>query len=61
MFISCDACGYDSGDRSSNLQLADKVNNDGGHMLMTYNEDGNPTGWEILCPKRCGEQYIHLD
>lgn len=61
MYVSCDKCGYDSGDRDSNTELAAKVNADGGSMMMAYDENGKPKGWEIACPNGHDGESIHLD
>lgn len=61
MYVCCDECGYDSGDRDSGQELADKVNSDGGHMEMTHDEFGEPAGWSIACPKGHDGESVHLD
>lgn len=63
MFVSCDACRYDSGDFDTPDELARRVNIDGGFMEFQYGPgpDYAPDGWKILCPQRCGEQYVHMD
>jgi hypothetical protein len=61
MFVRCDVCGYDSGDRDSNTELAAKVNADGGHMMMAYDEHGKPKGWDVACPNGHGEDDVRMD
>lgn len=61
MYVTCDACNYDSGDYDTPDEVAHRVNVDGGFMEMQYDETGLPDGWKIRCPKNCGEQYTHLD
>jgi len=61
MFVSCDECKYDSGDRDGNQELAEKVNADGGKMMMAYDENGKPKGWEITCPNGHSGDSIHMD
>jgi hypothetical protein len=61
MFVSCDDCGYDSGDQPDNQTLAAKVNADGGHMMMAYDDLGKPKGWDISCPQGHDGDSIHLD
>jgi YD repeat-containing protein len=61
MFVYCDKCKYDSGDRDGNASLAAKVNADGGHMEMAYDEHGKPKGWNIACPNGHDGDEIHLD
>jgi hypothetical protein len=47
MYVCCIVCGYDSGDRDSADELAQKVTADGGTM-----ERVPPRGsWKIVCPK----------
>lgn len=55
MFVYCDKCGYDSGDKDSGEELAVKVLEDGGFMFIT------DEGWVIKCPKGHDGDNIHLD
>jgi len=55
MFVYCDKCGYDSGDESSNTELAKKVLEDGGLMFDTQQ------GWYIECPQGHNRDEIHMD
>lgn len=61
MNVQCDACGYDSGDQDGNQELADKVNADGGSIMMAYDENGKPKGWDISCPSGHSGDDIHMD
>jgi YD repeat-containing protein len=61
MFVQCDLCKYDSGDRDSTTELAAKVNADGGKMEMQYDDNGKPKGWNIACPKGHDGDSIRLD
>jgi len=61
MYIHCNACEYDSGDHDSGAELTAKVNADGGHMEMDYDEYGKPKGWNITCPNGHDGEDIHLD
>ena len=61
MHVYCEKCGYDSGDRDDSESLAEKVNADGGHMMMGCDENGKPRGWEISCPSGHDDEDIHLD
>jgi hypothetical protein len=55
MFVYCDKCGYDSGDFESNTDLAKKVLEDGGLMLMTQQ------GWHIECPNGHNGHFRNLN
>ena len=64
MFISRDKCHYDSGDRSTNEELARKVIQDGDEMYKVPSRtlDGQPyTHWYIKCPQGHDGDEIHLD
>jgi len=61
MCVRCDECGYDSGDKDGNQELADKVNADGGMMEMVYDEFGKSSGWSIVCPNGHDGDSIHMD
>ena len=66
MHVYCSKCHYDSGDFEDSHEIAQKVNDDGGHMEMAYDsETGKPRGWNIVCPK-CGDDdhgndNMHID
>lgn len=52
MYVYCKKCDYDSGDKDSSEELAEKVKKDGGQM--EHQEDtktGKSRGWRIICPK----------
>jgi hypothetical protein len=55
MFIYCDKCKYDSGDRDTVKELSIKVLEDGGLVVAT------DAGWHVECPNGHNEDYIHLD
>jgi hypothetical protein len=57
MSVICDQCKYHSGDYESVATLADKVNNDGGSMLI----DKTTGHWNIICPNGHSGECIHLD
>jgi hypothetical protein len=57
VYVYCDACDYDSGDRDTPDQLADKVNGDGGRMVT----DPGIAGWSITCPNGHGDDHTHMD
>jgi hypothetical protein len=65
MFVSCDKCGYDSGDQESADELAQKVNADGGRMVRVRTKFKDVTrgyiAWDITCPKGHKGDEIHLD
>lgn len=62
MNVSCSKCKYDSGDFDTNEAIAEKVNADGGHMMMARDpETGKAAGWEISCPNGHDGDEIHLD
>lgn len=61
MYVYCKKCGYDSSDKQSNTELAEKVNNDGGDMEMHYDENGKPKGWDIVCPKCRSSKDCNID
>jgi hypothetical protein len=61
MFVSCDKCGYDSGDYTANESIAQKVESDGGSMMLAYDENGKPKGWDITCPNGHSGESIHID
>jgi hypothetical protein len=56
VFVSCDKCGYDSEDRDSALELAEKVRQDGGHMELIPG-----AGWDIECPNGHSGDEVHID
>jgi hypothetical protein len=58
MFISCDRCGYDSGDQDTMKALAAKVIADGGKMETV---EPPQRGWFIACPNGHEGDAIHLD
>lgn len=55
MFVSCDKCKYDSGDKDSTEEIAEKVNKDGGKMIRAE------FGWDITCPNGHDGDEIHMD
>lgn len=55
MFIYCSKCKYDSGDRDSMQELADKLELDGGEAYFTKD------GWQFECPNCKSDQHIHVD
>jgi hypothetical protein len=55
MFVSCDICKYDSGDRDSCDELEKKVNADGGYFEQT------PNGCIIRCPNGHDGDELHMD
>lgn len=61
MYVSCSTCWYDSDDRDTPDELANKVNADGGSMTRSFTADGEPDGWIITCPRDHTGDSIHLD
>ena len=57
MYVMCDACGYDSGDKDTPEELAEKVRADGGHM----DKFAHLRGWTIVCPKGHDGDAVHMD
>jgi hypothetical protein len=57
MFVHCELCGYDSGDRDTDAELAEKVRSDGGKWESAQDRPGV----EITCPAGHTGDSIHLD
>jgi hypothetical protein len=57
MFISCDTCGYDSGDQTSIETLLVQIIHDGGTMEQIPDQ----LGWDIVCPNGHSGECIHMD
>lgn len=55
MYVSCDKCGYDSGDCDSRQALAEKVVDDGGLFFQT------PQGLHVECPSGHNGDEVRID
>lgn len=61
MTIRCLVCGYDSGDHPDNKSLFARVNSDGGHAMLEFDEYGKPAGLELACPNGHDGEDITLE
>ena len=55
MYVFCDKCKWDSGDRDTPAELRDKVRADGGEWVQT------PQGVDVTCPSGHKGDAIHID
>lgn len=61
MFVYCEKCKYDSGDRSDPDLLARKIREDGGEYRVERDKAGRILGIYIRCPQGHDGDEVHLD
>ena len=57
----CNICDYDTGNLGDITAIRDKINTDGGSMIILYDNQENQNGWSVRCPTCRAHNSIAID